>query len=159
MADGAKNFIKASEKFPKEVSRELRREIRASADLVAMEARAIVTPHSKSIPPTIKSGARISVKNVTGFVTAGGQGTKKSNDGNVLAGLYEYGNRGKGGGYKFKEAHFRHPVFAKGSRQEWRWTTQKRYPFLGIAVEANKKKVERGIQDAVARALKRAGLT
>lgn len=109
----------------------LRRNLRAAGEIVAVEARAISSEHSKKIPATIN----VRVASTTVSVVAGGAQAP-------TGGLFELGN--VGGGAKSASANrsgvFRHPVFApKGSVGDHSvpWVNQDMHPYLAVAA-ANK---------------------
>jgi hypothetical protein len=126
-------FAKALRKAAPVLSAEMRTELRAAGEIVAAEARQRASDVSKSVPPTIK----VRVSGATVSVVAGGNGKP-------LAGLLELGNAGSGGGGKF-----RHPVF--GNKKVW--VSQDMHPFLFPALEARADEAQRGILNAVDKAV------
>jgi hypothetical protein len=118
-----KGLIKDLKRAGPAATRGMRTAIKASAEIVAVEARAIASEHSKSIPPTVKARTYLSgTRTSTASVTAG--------RGVPLAALYEVGNKGSSP----TDPEFRHPVFARGTsgklQQTSDWVGEKRYPFL-----------------------------
>ncbi|MGH2875000.1 MAG: hypothetical protein ACRDNS_02165 [Trebonia sp.] len=128
----------------------LRRELRSAASMVAAEARRISSEHSTTIPATIRTSVQPSRGRAA--VLAGGKGAthglarrmftagygtaraerayagmQREAAGNVIAGLYEYGNKDRGP----HATTFRHPTF--GDREDWQ--EQPRYPFLQPAAQ------------------------
>lgn len=108
--------------------------------VVALEAKAIASEHSKSIPPSIK----VRTSGATVAIIAGGRGVP-------LASLYESGNAG---GIKSRSAlwtgRFRHPVF--GNRDVWVW--QDLHHYLAPAAAARAVEVERDVVAALDEAVK-----
>lgn len=158
-----KAVVKALRKAEPVLNREVRRELRSAGEIVAVEAKAIASQWSKSIPPTIKvrtSGASVAIE-AGGVVNAAalaremfdsGYGSSSSDkhsrdldrraNGAVIAALFELGNTGdarssvaRGGGT------FRHPVF--GNRDNW--VEQPMHPYLAPAALANLKKIDERI--------------
>ena len=106
----------------------LKRMLRGAGELIAVDAKANISPYSKSIPSTIK--VRISKTRVS--VVAGGQGV-------AIGGLFELGNKGRGKSRAASRAgRFRHPVF--GNREVW--VNQDMHPYLLRAAETNKTRLE-----------------
>lgn len=114
-----KLFARALRAAQRDLYKDVQAELRAIGQIVADEGKALVEPYSETIPPTIK--VRLSYATVS--VIAGGSSV-------AIAGLYELGNKGKGGS---RSSTFRHPVFGDRSN----WVEQPRHPFLAPAL-ANK---------------------
>jgi hypothetical protein len=155
--------------------KELKKALRVAGQLIADDAKAIVAPHSKSIPPTIKvriAKTRISV--VAGGVVgaaalarelqSASYGSSKAEahrkqlerraQGNAIAGLFELGNKGKGKSrVATKSGKFRHPVF--GDRSVW--VDQPMHPYLLRAAMMNERKIEHLEGEAVAEAFHKSG--
>lgn len=155
MATGASRdlrvFIAALKDVSATAPATMRRELRSAAGVVATEARKISEQHSTSIPPTIRTSVQPSRGRAA--VLAGGKGVtrglarrmfaapygteaserayaamQREQAGNVLAGLYEYGNKGS---RPSDYGTFRHPVL--GDMEVW--VNQQRWAFLHPAAE------------------------
>ena len=144
----------ALKKASKEMYLQLKRDLKATGEIVAKDARIISSRHSSTIPPTIKTR----VRGLTVYVEAGGNfggvsdakaakeifssgyGTTGSNrslkrleEGVVIAGLFEAGNKGGSkSAASFERGVFRHPVFGTDD-----WTDQDMYPYLVPAFKKN----------------------
>ena len=134
-----KAFIKDLKRASPAAARGIRTVVKGAAEIVAAEARADVSQHSQSIPPTIKARTYLSAsRRSTATVTAG--------KGVPLAALYELGNKGS----KQSGSTFRHPVFARGVsgalEQTEDWVDQARWPFLLPAAERKAPEVEAALQ-------------
>lgn len=114
-----KLFARALRVAQRDLYRDVHAELREIGQLVADEAKSIVSAHSQSVPPTI----RVRVSYATVSVIAGGPSAP-------VGALYEVGNKGKRGGREGQSGMFRHPVF--GDRGNW--VEQERYPFLAPAL-------------------------
>jgi hypothetical protein len=122
---GLAPFRRALAKASKMAAKDLRDEMRAAGEIVAVEARSNASQHSTTIPPTIIT----QVRSLTVSVVAGKEVP--------LAALYEVGNA-QGG----TPGSFRHPVFGV-----WQADTppQIGYPFLKPAVDSKMPEVEAGV--------------
>ena len=107
--------------------KQLHKMLRVAGQLIADDAKALVEPHSKTTPPTI----RVRVTKTRLSVVAGGEG-------HAISGLLEIGNRGGGSQVATRRGEFRHPVFGNRSN----WVKQKREAYLLPAAEANRKRIE-----------------
>jgi hypothetical protein len=125
-----KKFASALRRADPVMTRSLRTKLRMAGSIVAVEAAANVAPYSKTIPPTIK----VRVNSLVVTVTAKGE----------LAGLFEFGNAGAGGG-----GSFRHPLFGNTDY----WYAQKMHPFMYKALEAKADVVEEMVGVALDEAL------
>lgn len=134
--EGFAPVIKAIRKWDKEVRNELRRELRASGEMIAAGARLLANAHSSTISPTIKVRTRIQSRKAEVEIKAGAPDVP-------IAGLFELGN--KDGRSRGK---FRHPVF--GDRENW--VDQKMHPYLGPEVKAK----EAAVTERVGRAVDKA---
>ena len=108
-----KRFAKALMVASPLIYKTLRVNMRGVGDIVAEEARHIVSEASQTVPDSIK----VRVSGATVSVVAGGSGVP-------MGGLLELGNV-KGSG-----ATFRHPVF--GNRNVW--VDQPTHPYLAVAL-------------------------
>lgn len=151
----------------------LKRNLKAAGDLIAKDARQISSRYSSTIPPTIKVRARgvsIAVEAGGNFggasdkatakkLLTAGYGTSSSDaayrraeEGVVIAGLFELGNKGGGKSDKSRErGQFRHPVFATDT-----WVNQEMHPFLVPAGRKNEAAVAALVveaTDAMAKAM------
>lgn len=119
----------------KHLNRELRKQLRAGGEIMAIEARKIAGEHSEKIPPTIK----VRVAGATVAVVAGGAKAP-------VAGLFELGNKGKGKSQAAsRRGTFRHPVF--GNRENW--VNQEMHPFLRPAAETTLPEAQEKILQAL----------
>ena len=144
-----------------------RRALKGAGEVVAAEAKRIVSEHSTSIPPTVRTGFRRgsvtvmaggmgSTRGLARQMFTAGYGTPQADraqramqreaGGNALAGLYEYGNRGSAGAGR--SGTFRHPVFGHDT-----WVVQSRWPFLEPALHNKAPEVEAEIVRVVERYL------
>lgn len=110
-------LAKALEDGSKDLTRNLRKDVRKAGEVVRTSAQVLAAEHSTKIASAIKlsviQGSRVRI-------TAYGP----------LAKMYEVGNQGGG---KVVPT-FNHPVYARGPRGSWTWVPkekrQHRYPFL-----------------------------
>ena len=102
---------------------------------------------SSSIPPTI------GVRPLPGAV-----GIHAGEPDKPLARLWEMGNIRSGRSFRLTGETFNHPVFARGPRETWRWTTQARHRFLAPALAENRRDTTRRMEAAWERALRVTGL-
>lgn len=122
-----KDAVKALRKAEPILQRELRRELRAAGMIVAVEARAIASKSSKTIPPTIK----VRTAGATVAIIAGGADAP-------VAALFELGNTGdRRSSEAAGSGTFRHPVFGRDA-----WVEQDMHRFLAPAALANLKRVD-----------------
>lgn len=136
MDEGFKPHLRALKRWQPEVRKELRTELKASAELIAGGARRRADQHSKKTAGTIKVRTEIRSKGVGVQIRAGSSAVPE-------AGLLELGNRGGR-----KKGSFRHPVF--GDRGTW--VEQKMYPYLAPEAKHRLSEVTKRIKAAVARA-------
>lgn len=141
LADGFTELAKALREIDKTVWRDLRRDLKTAAELVADDARSRAG-YSSRIPGTIKTS-----------VTLTGATIKAGGDDAPHAAVLEVGSQ--------KAAHgwFRHPVFpsAGEDRSEWTWIDQPTRPFLFPAFEAHQAEVLELVGEAIDRAAHAAG--
>lgn len=147
--------------------RELRGELKKAGEIMANEARSIVSEHSKSIPPTIRvsaRGTRVTVQAGGGIrsgraaatreLAGAAYGTRSSEahrkrlegelEGSPIARLFEVGNAGASPGH----GTFRHPVFGRD-----RWVGQPMHPYLHPADLATHEQTLNGLINAMNRTL------
>lgn len=124
-----RDAAKALRQGAKHLNRELRKELRAAGEIMAVEARKVAGEHSETIPPTIK----VRVAGATVSVQAGGAKAP-------IAGLFELGNKGRASRGKT----FRHPVFNTGV-----WVEQPRHRFLEPAAEKTLPEAQERIMHAL----------
>jgi len=156
--------------------KELKRALRVGGQLVADDAKKLVSPYSRSIPPTI----RVKIHKTRIKVEAGGlthaeqaslakdmftegyggdrayhrrKNRQKRAEGVVLAGLFEEGNKGAKSRAATARGKFRHPTFG---HKPWRY--QDMHPFLMPAAEKNLKNLEALEGDAVMKAFAERGI-
>ena len=124
--------------------KDLKKMLRVAGQLIADDARAIISASSSTVPPTIK--VRISKTRIS--VVAGGPGVP-------LGGLLELGNTAGAGKSRVasKGGRFRHPVFGDKSV----WVDQPMHPYLLPAAEANRRRIEQLEGQAVAESFRRSG--
>jgi hypothetical protein len=144
--------------------KELGKNLRAAGQLIANDAKAIISKHSESVPPTIKVRRRgIGVVVEAGAINKGalakqiftsGYGTSASNKAlgkaeataeagvNPLAGLFELGS--KGNRSSATGVTFRHPVFGTDV-----WVDQEMHPFLAPAGKKNQARVDALVFEAL----------
>ena len=136
-----KLLAKALRTAQAELYAELHAELREMGQIVADEAKAIVSPYSETIPASIK----VNVRGASVSVIAGGGGMEKP-----IAGLFELGN--KRGGSKSaaltSRKQFRHPVY--GNREVW--VNQPMHPFLEPALQKQLPMVEARVTATLDRA-------
>jgi hypothetical protein len=150
--------------------KEVGKAMRAAGELVAKDARSIVSDYSTSIPPTIKVSVRratrvavqaggvkqgakaIQASGYGGTAGVGGTSRKikeleKQCEFIVIAGLFELGNKGgsKSAG-STSEGMFRHPVFGKDA-----WVEQPMHPYLLPAGEKNKAAIDAIVYEALSK--------
>lgn len=137
-----KAFIKDLKRASPAAARGIRTVVKGAAEIVAAEARADVSQHSTSIPPTIKARTYLSGSKTSAASVTAGKGVP-------LAALYEVGNKGQGP----DSPTFRHPVFERGAsgalQQTSAWTDQARYPFLLPAAERKAPEVTAALETVV----------
>lgn len=126
-------------------NRQFRRNMRGVGELIAQDARARASAHSKTIASTIKvrsAGATVEIR-------AGGPTVP-------LAGLFELGNvGGKAKSAKASEGGtFKHPVFGQDV-----WVSQKMHPYLHPAAEHKFPEALVLLTRAIDTALREHGLT
>ena len=144
--EGFRPTLRAIERWDAARRNELRKELRASGEMIASGARLLAAAHSKETPPTIKVRTRIDSKQVTVEIHAGAPDVP-------IGGLLEMGNK-RGGKHATK---FRHPVFApKGSRGDSSvpWVDQPMHPYLAPMVKARRAAVTKRISAAVSKSVK-----
>jgi len=151
---GFRFAAKALRKASPELRLELLRNLKAAGNLVAKDAKANASRYSESIPPTIKVKVRgvgvavqaggnyggASDKTVGRELFEAGHGTsgsessaKRAEEGVVIAGLFELGNRGGGKSEASRgRGEFRHPVFNDDV-----WVNQQMHPYLVPAGKKN----------------------
>jgi hypothetical protein len=110
--DDLKLFARALRRSAPLIAKSMRSKLRDAGALVAVEAKTNVAEFSSSIPPTVKP----SISGVNVSVVAKG----------VLAGLFEYGNKGSSGG-----GTFRHPYWGVWPENP---KPQAMHPFLNKAL-------------------------
>jgi hypothetical protein len=119
----------------------------AGAEVFAEEARVRASRHSTSIPPTIRVRPLTTDK---ALVEAGGPDVP-------LAGLYEYGNKGR------RNMYFIHPVFSKPGEAEYEdrsnWPQQPRWPFMAPSIRPTLRKIEKGGAALIDKINRRTGVT
>lgn len=101
--------------------KQLKKTLKGAGDLIATDARALVSPHSQTVPGSIK----VRIRKTSVSVIAGGANVP-------MGGLLELGNRGRNRGNTF-----RHPVFGTDT-----WVTQRMYPYLAPAAMRNERTIE-----------------
>lgn len=150
-----KKLALALRKANRDLYLDTKRELRAVGQIVADEAKTIVSPYSSTIPPGIKVRTRGFSVSVEAGAASGGSalardifsasyGTRSSNrtlarktnkaEGSPIAVLFELGNKRSRGGQTVGRRGggvFRHPVY--GNREVW--VDQKMHPFLWPAYE------------------------
>lgn len=130
-----KEFIADLKRAGPAAARGMRTVVRGAAEIVAVEARADVSQHSRSIPPTIKARAYLSARRASVATVTAGRGVP-------LAALYELGNKGR----PTHAPTFRHPVFERSAegrlQQTSDWVDQERFPFLLPAAERKAPEVQ-----------------
>lgn len=139
MADGIdlKEFRKLTKDLKEfKPDKQVKKALKMAGELIAADARALVEPHSKTVPPTIK--VRIRKTSIT--VQAGGENVP-------IAGLLEMGNKGRG-----KGDTFRHPVYGTDT-----WVNQPMHPYLLKATQKNTRAIEAFEGQIVAEAFKEVG--
>ena len=128
------SFTKALRKGAPDIAKQLKIGLRVAGQIVADKAEEIIDPFSSVIGPSIKvrvAGAGVSV------VAGGGSASP-------LAGLFEQGNKGRGG-----SDTFRHPVFGNKNI----WVTQPTHPFLAPALLEKLADVEVAVTAALDQAI------
>ena len=100
-------------------------------------AKALAEPHSKKVADTIKLRA------MPGYVVI-----SAGNDETPIAALWELGNKGTHNSARVQGVYFRHPIFGTDN-----WTTQRRFPFLRPALDADRKNITMLMESAWDRAL------
>ncbi len=144
MEEGFAPVVKAIKKWDKEVRTELRKELRASGEMIASGSRLLASAHSKEIASTIKVRTGIQSRQATVEIRAGSQEVPE-------AGLFELGNKKSKPGART----FRHPVFArKGSHgaKDAQWVNQEMHPFLAPIIKLRQAAVTKRVEAAVQRA-------
>jgi hypothetical protein len=139
MEEGFAPVIKAIKKWEPEVRKQLRKELRASGEMIAAGSRLLAGAHSKTIPATIKTRTRIQSRQVIVEIRAGSAEVP-------IAGLSELGN--KGGSKSQASAGrgtFRHPVW--GDRGKW--VNQDMHPFLAPVIKLRTPAVTMRVSAAV----------
>jgi hypothetical protein len=125
MEEGFSPVIRAIRKWEPEVRKQLRKELRASGQMIVAGSRLLAGAHSTTIPATIKVRTRIQSRKAEIEIRAGSAEVP-------IAGLFELGNKG---GSKSQAAtgrgQFRHPLF--GDREQW--VNQDMHPFLAPVVK------------------------
>lgn len=161
-ASDFRNLSRALKESAPALRLEMNRELRLIGEIVAEEARAIVSEYSESIPPTIKVSVRMGSIAVQAGGTTGGAGiaralfegsygTSSSDrsqhdlesdaEGVAIAGLFELGNKGHGKTQTADEGgSFRHPLFGKDV-----WVEQPMHPFLLPAQKAKTADIDAGL--------------
>jgi hypothetical protein len=123
--------------------KELHKMLRVAGQLIADDAKEIISAHSTTISGTIR--VRVSKTKIS--VVAGGGDS-------AIAGLFELGNEGGGKSQAAATSgRFRHPVY--GDRENW--VNQSMHPYLLPAAAKNERKIERLEGQAVADAMRAAG--
>lgn len=117
--------------------KQVKKALTVAGDLIVDDARLLVGPYSKSVPPAIKKKLR----KTTITVEAGGPDVP-------MAGLLERGNRGGRSREKF-----RHPVHGHMDT----WVEQPMHPYLDRAVKKNERAIERYEGEIVAAAFREVG--
>lgn len=161
-----RHAAKALRKASPEMRLELLRNLKAAGALVAKDAKSISSRYSESIPPTIK----VKVRGVGVAVQAGGSyggasdktvgrelfqaghgssgaesRSRRAEEGVVIAGLFELGNRGGGKSEASRERGvFRHPVFGEDE-----WVDQQMHPYLVPAGKKNEAKTTALVLEAL----------
>jgi hypothetical protein len=143
MEEGFAPTIKAIKKWDKTIRNELRRELRASGEMIAVGSRLLAGAHSTTIPATIKTRTRIQSRKAEVEIRAGSPDVP-------IAGLFELGNK-RGGKSATK---FRHPVF--GDREKW--VDQDMHPFVAPVVKLREAAVTQRVSAAVDKANETIGL-
>jgi hypothetical protein len=146
--------------------RELVANLRVAGELVAKDARSIISEHSTSIPPTIKTrvrgvGVSVEAGGIVGraalakSIFTAGYGTVSSEsalrrmertatEGTPLAGLLELGNKGKKSASQTAGGTFRHPVFGSST-----FVNQEMHPYLAAAGKKDQAQVDAAIYKAL----------
>lgn len=101
----------------------LKKTLRLAGQLIAEDARVIVSPHSQTVPGSIK----VRIRKTSISVIAGGEGVP-------MAGLLEMGNRGRSS----RGDSFRHPVYGGDT-----WVSQPMHPYLLKATVRNRRGIEK----------------
>ena len=141
LADGFTDLARALRTIDKAVWRDLRRDLKSAAELVADDARSRAG-YSSRIPGSITT----SVTLTGATIKAGGAAAPH-------AVVLEVGSSGSAHGW------LRHPVFARSDedRSEWTWVDQPTRPFLFPAFEAHQAEVLELVGEAIDRAAHAAG--
>ena len=116
--------------------KQTKKALRMAGTLIAEDAKAMVSPYSKTVPPSI----RVRIRKTSISVIAGGTGVP-------MGGLLEMGNKGRG-----ESGTFRHPVFGTET-----WVKQPTHPYLLRATRKNMHAIERFEGQIVAEAFKEVG--
>lgn len=127
-------FAKALRKNAPALSKGLVVKLRAAGMIVANEAKVLSADASVTIPPSI----RVRVSGATVSVVAGGNGVP-------LAGLMEYGNKGRSSSTATGQGRFRHPVFGNMDV----WVNQPMHPYLRPALVSGAPAAQSAIVDAL----------
>lgn len=117
--------------------KQVKKALKMAGQLIADDARIIVSPHSKTVPGTIK----VRQRKTSISVIAGGTNVP-------IAGLLEMGNKGRK-----HHGKFRHPVFGDKSV----WVEQDMHPFLLRASRKNERVIERFEGRIIAEAFREVG--
>lgn len=118
--------------------KQLKKALRTAGELIATDARAMVSPYSNTVPPSI----RVRIRKTSISVIAGGESVP-------MAGLLEMGNRGRSS----SRSKFRHPVYGDRST----WVDQAMHPYLLRATVKNMRSIEHFEGEIVAEAFKEVG--
>jgi hypothetical protein len=123
-------------------ARAVRREIdetllKIGAELLA-SAKAIASEHSSTVAGTIR------MKALPGMVVI-----QAGSDAVPIAALWETGNKGSRDTARVTGLWFRHPLF--GNREIW--VNQRRFPFLRPALDADRSRIKRLMDETYDRAL------
>ncbi len=140
MSDGVD--LKEFKKLTKDLKdfkpdKQVKKALKMAGELIATDARAFVSPYSKTVPPTIK----VRTRKTSISIIAGGTNVP-------IAGLLEMGNRAKGS----SKGTFRHPVFSRDV-----WVSQPMHPYLLRATIKNMRAIEHFEGAIIADAFKEVG--
>lgn len=139
-------------RFEGEGLEELARDLKLAADAVRVEvdrtlvrigeelkeaAKKIAERHSQNVADSIRMRA------LPGMVVI-----SAGSDQVPIAALWETGNKGTHDGGRAQGVYFRHPVFGQDV-----WVSQRRYPFLRPALDADRLRITRLMEQAWDRAL------
>src|SRR5215471_13944858 len=119
------------------VDKATKKALRQAGELIAADARVLVSPYSRTVPPSIK----VRLRKTSIIIQAGGANVP-------MGGLLEMGNRSR----SRSRSRFRHPVFGHDV-----WVEQDMHPYLLKATEKNMRPIEHFEGQIVAEAFREAG--